>query len=339
MPGFSSDLKEIIEATAIHSVDRFRVAGSVFDVPPDVGNGDALTSLLGNALYRRMYCRPAPQAVARVIDRRAARVFVDELSGANCGTGTWEPGWRIETIEPDGTLVVANQRYDLTLWAQPQQFCSPTEAVRVGSIGRLHVGKELREMLPGYYTALGDADQPVTDKGTPLEIIRLYWHLTAEIAATWMRGLTHRLNAADVAFRAKVLSVPAAYFRADAGVLYLARCDFDRTKPLLPELHRTVSPHLRPTTPMFAKRLARGLAVAEDPGDLRSFGQHRCELVADGLVRAFERGRTSAAARTDAVAERFAEEGLDVTRPWLNPGSGQRYVWPSSRAPGRSGPR
>jgi hypothetical protein len=339
MPGVSSDLKEIVDATAIQSVDRFLVAGLVFDVPPDVGNDGALTSLLANALYRHMYCRPAPQPVTRTIDRRAARVFVDELSSANCGTGTWEPGWRIEAIEPDGTLVVANQRDDLTLWAQPQQFCSANASVRAGDIGRLHVGKEWREMLPGYYTALGDADQPVTDNGTPAEVVRLYWHLTATIAPRWIRELTHRLNAADVAFRAKVLSVPATYFRADAGVLYLARRDFDRTKPLLSELHRTVSRDLRPTTPMFTKRLARGLAVAEDPGDGRSFGQHRCGLVADGLVRAFERGRTSAAARMDEVAKRFAEEGVDVTRPWLNPGSGQRYVWPSSRASARSGSR
>jgi hypothetical protein len=211
--------------------------------------------------------------------------------------------------------------------------------VSAGSTGRLHLGKELREMLPGYYTALGDADQPIADNGTPADIVRLYWHLKAESAVTWMRELTHRLNAAEIAFRAKVLSVPAAYFRADAGVLYLARSDFERTKALLPELHRTVSQDLRPMTPMFTKRLARGLAAADDPGDGRSFGQHRCELVADGLVRAFEAGRTSAGARTDAVAERFAEEGLDVARPWLNPGSGQQYVWPSSRSSARSGAR
>jgi HopA1 effector protein family len=339
MPAVSSDLKEIIDATAIDSVDRFLVAGSVFDVPPDVENEGALISLLANALYRQMYCRPAPQPVPRVIDRRAARVFVDELSSANCGTGTWDPGWRIEAIEPDGTIVVAQHRDDLALWARPEYFRPTTSSVGVGSIGRLHIGKELREMLPGYYTALGDSDQHVADSGTPIDIVRLYWHLTAEIAASWMRELTHRLNAAKIAFRAKVLSIPAAYFRADAAVLYIARCDYGRTELLLPDLHRMVARHLRPATPMFTKRLARGLAVAEDPGDGRSFGQHRCELVAGGLVRAFEHGRTSATARTDAVAERFAEEGLDVSRPWLSPGSGQRYGWPSSRASTRSGPR
>jgi class II lanthipeptide synthase len=339
MTRVSPDLKEMIEATAIDSVDRFLVAGSVIEVPPNVGKDGALNSLLASALYRHMYCRPSPQPMARVIDRRAARVFVEELSSANCGTGSWEPGWRIETIEPDGTLVVANQRDDLTLWAHPEQFSSANAPLGVGSIGRLHVGKELREMLPGYYTALGNADQSVADDGTSVETLRLYWHLTAEIAATWMRELTHRLNAANVAFRAKVLSVPVAYFRADAGVLYLARSDFGRTERLLPELHRTVARHLRPATPMFTKRLARGLAVAEDPGDGRSFGQHRCELVAEGLVRAFERGRTSAAARTDAVAQRFAEEGLDVTKPWLNSGSGQLYGWPSRRASANSGSR
>jgi len=339
MPSVSSDVSEIINATTIRSVDRFVVADSVCDVPSDVDGDVGLTSLLANALYRLMYCRPTTNSVARAIDTRAARVFVDELSSANCGTGTWEPGWRIETVEPDGTLVVANQRDDLTVWAQPWQFASANAARHAGILGRLHVGKELREMLPGYYTALGDADQPVTDGGTAVELVRIYWHLTADGAATWIRELTQRLNAAEIAFRAKVLSVPAAYFRADAGVLYLARPDFDRTKPLLPELHRSVSQHLRPATPMFTKRLARGLAVAEDPSGGRSFGQHRCEVIAEGLVRAFERGRASAAAQADEVANRFTEEGLDVTRPWLGPGSEERYVWPSSGATAQKGSR
>jgi hypothetical protein len=339
MTRVSTDLKELIEATAIDAVDRFRVASSVIEVPADVRGDGALSSLLANVLYRHMYCRPSAQLVAPVVDRRAARVFVDELSSANCGTGTWEPGWRIESIEPDGMLVVANQRDDLTVWARPEQFSARTAPASVGSSGRLHIGKELRELLPGYYTALGNADQPLADDGGRVEILRLYWHLTAEIAATWMRELTHGLNAADVAFRAKVLSVPAAYFRADAGVLYLSTSDFGRTQHLLLELHRTVAQHLRPATPMLTKRLARGLAAAEDPADGRSFGQHRCQLVAEGLLRAFERGRTSAAARTEVVARRFAEEGLDVTRPWLNPGSRQRYGWPSRRAPAKSGLR
>jgi hypothetical protein len=110
-------------------------------------------------------------------------------------------------------------------------------------------------------------------------------------------------------------------------------------RSLLPGLHSAVAAGLRPTTPMFTKRVARGLAVAEDPGDGRSFGQHRCQLVAEGLVHAHEAGKTALADLTDAIAARFADEGLLVTRPWLNAGSRRLSAWPTgrSRAPRSSG--
>jgi hypothetical protein len=187
-------------------------------------------------------------------------------------------------------------------------------------------------MLPGYYTILGDADQPTDDTGYSVDIVRFYWHLTAEISPVWIRELTRRFNGAGVPFHAKVQSDPSAYFRADAGVLYVARAHLAGAMALLPGLHLAVGMHLRQSTPMFTKRLERGFAAAEDPGDGRSFGQHRCQLVAEGLMRAFENRETAFHDLTSAVAARFAEEGLVITRPWLNAGSRQRYVWPTRRS-------
>ena len=120
--------------------------------------------------------------------------------------------------------------------------------------------------------------------------MRFYWHLTADGAVSWIRELSERFNTAGVAFHAKALSDPATYMRADAGVLYVDRRNIARAMDLLPDLHAAVGPQLRRTAPMFSKRLAPGLAVAEDPGDGRSFGQHRCQLVSEGLVRAFDAG-------------------------------------------------
>ena len=100
---------------------------------------------------------------------------------------------------------------------------------------------------------------------------------------------------------------------------------------LLPGLYDTVMSGLRRTTPMFTRRLAGGLAVAEDPGDGRSFGQHRCQLVAEGIVRAFAATKVGADEMTTAIAARFAEEGLTVARPWLSAGSRTAYAWPVRR--------
>jgi hypothetical protein len=326
MPTVSRDIAEIVDATSIESGSRLVVAGSPHELPAN-GDPDELRSVLASVLYQRLYSRPTPHQPAAARDLRAARVFVDRLSAANCGTGCWEPGWTVEAINADGTLAVGNRSHELTFWAQPEEFRPQDGVTGPGAEGRLRVGKELRELLPGYYTALGDADPPGADQGSA-DVVRVYWHLTAEAAPVWIRELTQRFNDAGISFRAKVLNSPAAYFRADAGVLYLPGPHFPSARRLLPDLHHAVAQHLRPTTPMFTKRLAGGLAVAEDPGDGRSFGQDRCALVADGLLDAARRGSNNAPARVAMIAERFAEAGLDVARPWLGAGSRQRYTWP-----------
>jgi type III HopA1-like effector protein len=323
----ASELREIVDAVQIRSARSFSVVGEIIEIASKENDGDAVGSLLATVLYQRMYCRPESGRAVQSANTRAMRVFVDDLSEANHGRGAWEPGWVVKAIEQGGTLVVHRAQDDLTLWASAEQYRSGDRNIAVGSIGRLRIGKELREMLPGYYVILGDADQG-DDIGSSAAVARFYWHLTASAAPAWIDELTRRFNAADIAFHAKVLSDPAAYLRADAGVLYVARQDLARAMDLLPALHRSVSSLLRHTTPMFTKRLARGLAAADDPGDGGSFGQHRCRLIAEGLMRAFAEGSTASGDVAAAIAARFEEGGLNIDRPWLNPGSRSIYAWP-----------
>jgi lantibiotic modifying enzyme len=85
--------------------------------------------------------------------------------------------------------------------------------------------------------------------------------------------------------------------------------------------------------PAFTRLLAPGLGLAEDPGDGDSFGMHRCRLLADALVTAHEQGAHSVEARVDAVLDRFAREGINPDRPYLNPGSDDRYTFDAPAAP------
>lgn len=329
----TADVLEVVNAVDIYTGCRFSVLGEIYEVTSTHSDIDDMRSLLANMLYQRLYCRPSRAPSKAAHDTRATRVFVESLSRANCGAGTWDPGWTVTAVEDDGTLLVRKHPDDLTLWASPRKFRPADGTVNVGAIGRLSLGKELREMLPGFYTILGDGDQPDGYGEVPVRVIRFYWHLVSSAAPLWIRELTQRFNAASIAFRAKVQSRPTAYFRADAGVLYVALTDLSAATTLVDGLYEAVSSHLRPATPMFTKRLAPGLAVAEDPGGGRSFGQHRCELVADGLVRAFQGKRTSLDDVVDSIASRFAEDGLVLTRPWSSAGSKVRYAWPRGSAP------
>lgn len=320
-----AELRRIADAVAIGAGARMVVAGEAIDLarPP----GDARASLSG-LLYRRLYCRPHAGVRARAPDSRAVRIFIERLSEANGGRGCWEPGWSVQTIEPDGALVVRRAGEELAIWASPESFRPAVENVAVGTVGRLRIGNELREMLPGFYMALGDAD--AAGEGADGPLARFYWHFTADAAPDWIAALTRRLNDRAVPFRAKVLSDPGSYVRADAGVLYIGRAHLPDALAALPEIHRSVARGLRAATPMFTKKLARGLGYADDPGGGQSFGQHRCDLVAEALLGLDADRGTDRRRVATAIAARFADAGLDARSPWLNAGSEDGAKWPAT---------
>ena len=326
-----ADLRDILNAVSIDSPVAFSIDGERFELADAATPRDQLAASLANALYFRKYSRGSASQKPLTANTRAARVFVEMLSHANCGTGTWEPGWVVHAEEPDGTLVVRRTRDEILVWATPDRFRSTTGSRTPGTAGRVRVAKELREMMPGFYAVFGDADRNLDVANHDVEVVRFYWHLTSPGALPWIRELTARFNQAQVPFHAKVLSDPATYLRADAGVLYVERADVASALALLPPLHREVVNHLRPTTPMFTKRLAHGLALAEDPGNGSSFGQHRCQLIAEGLVGAFARAEVTLEGRLRSVADRFADAGVPLAKPWLNRGSTDSYRWATLR--------
>jgi hypothetical protein len=340
MTPIHDDLRVILDAVHILSPARYVLLGEVRDVPPapppDVPGGvdgpgaTPLVASLESDLYARLYTRPVDPPAAPAADEPARRDLVAALSAANTGRGTWEPGWTVAGVDQDGRVAVA--KGGLTFWAEPAEVRAPGGAPRPGVSCRVRVGKERRNQVPGFYIALGDADgdgDEADDRPGPL--VRVYWHLTAGAAAPFIAAVTSVLNAGGVPFQVKVPSDPGGYRRADAGVLYLRRRDCERVGGALARVHGSVAWGLRPGVPMFTKRLADGLALAEDPGDDLSFGEHRCRLVACALWRSFVDGEAGRSARAGKLAAVFRESGLDPARPYLGPGSRDDYAtlaWP-----------
>ncbi|MGZ6604202.1 MAG: T3SS effector HopA1 family protein [Solirubrobacteraceae bacterium] len=335
MTDYASLLSEVFAATEVVSATSYTWFGVRAPALDDqtvamMGPESARAYLVYNLqtqLYADFYCagRARPRLDNPLIEPLpGASPFVHVLSEANAGHGAREPGWTVVGREA-GALVVT--RGGLSLWVAPAD-------VTVGNGDRLGPGasvsvlmpKELLRLSPGFYMALGDAEFPI-DGSSP--IVRFYWNLRSRGAPALLDVLTRALNAERLGFRLKVVSDPGRYSRCDAGVLYTRRDDYERVGHAVLRAYRTVVSELKPDTPALTRKLAPGLALAEDPGgDAVSFGMSRCALVADAIVGAAEHGVRDPAQRLEFVRARFAQDGLALEAPYLNGGSADDYSFP-----------
>jgi hypothetical protein len=325
MTALHPDFLTVLEAVRVLSPTSYSFRGEPREHTPAPGADPppaepAFLPLLEGELYAGLYTRPSPTGAPA--DFLAQRDHIAALSAANSGEGSWEPGWQVTGLDPDGRFVV--RKDEITFWV-------PADGLRVrngkpapGDYCRVRVAKELRSLMPGFYCAIGNGDQH-DGRDAPAPLVRFYWHLTARAAVPYMAAVTAVLNRRNVPFRTKVISDPNMYGRADAGVLYLERRYAPRLGTALADVHREVAADLRPEVPLFTRALAPGLGVAEDPGTGLSFGQHRCHLAARAVWAAFARGDTDPDRQAATCAEILREAGLDPTRPYLDPGSRDDY--------------
>lgn len=277
---------------------------------------EMLRPAMEQEMYSRLYTR-ADRRTATMTDYTAQREQMAALSAANNGRGTWEPGWRIEEIDDEGRIGV--RREEVTFWTTPQGVRTRNRRLRPGDFCRVWVGKEMRNLVPGFYFAYGNGD--VGERDVQDRLVRFYWHLTPGAAVPYIATATSTLNALGIPFRTKVLSDPGAYVRADAGVLYVERRYYAQVAGAVVSIHRALAAQLRPEPPMFTKCLAPGLGLAEDPHNGLSFGQSRCHLVVQGLWDSHEQG----GGREEAVGAAFRSRGFDPARPYLERGSADIY--------------
>jgi hypothetical protein len=261
---------------------------------------------------------PRPQRRGAVTPADDGGDFVRALAQANCGRGAWQGGWRVAAVEhEDGTIAVV--RPDGLRLLAPAEDCRVEGAIRAGAQADVRGPKELTGFSPGVYVALGDTPGPAGD------LARLYWSIAAAGAVTFVARATYALNRANLPFRLELPDNPARYGRRPAATVLLARADVAAAVTLLRPLLRVLAAHLADRAPAFSKPLARGLALAEEPGDGTGFGEHRCRLLAGAIVTASEQGRHRAEQRHAVVRERFRAAGLTLDAPYVEPGSDDAY--------------
>ena len=281
-----------------------------------LGEGPAIPAseaaiALRSHLYARYFCDWRPDGPPSAVvsgDEALVRQFVD----ATCGASTWESGWRVASREGNWAFVGDGR---VLLFADATEQIRPPGA-EAGTAVDVRMPCARENLSPGFFYVISP-DGPIRRDGP---FLRLYMNVTSAIAPAVLRALVLELPESRVRFEAKFANDPARYARTEPGVVYVEPEGYRKALALLLRLRERQSDGWRTGTPLFAKAVAPGLAAAESPergadGVEESFGQHRCRLLADGVLAGLAQGERSPEAWDARVAEAFAKAGIDVAAP------------------------
>ena len=278
-------------------------------------SGRAAVVWLRTFLYDRFYCPGQPKPLASM---RTPTWTSPSLGGAFAWLASdrtvWEDYWQPIIVGDQKMLV---KRDGLAAWCpRTRTRPSPHGVAVLMPIGR-------PALTPGfYYYSL--QTRPQDDPG-----VRLYWSLTAGGAVEFVTRALAMLDGAEI--NMKVLLDSAAYWRADACVMYMSSATFRTARPRLYDLHAAESQALKDTIPAMTRRLGIGFALAKSPADGSSFGQQVCAVLAGALADIVHQSARNVDQRHAVLCTAMRGAGLTIHS--AGTGDSSRYT-PSAREPG-----
>lgn len=238
------------------------------------------------------------------------------LRAAHWGAERYEGGWKAESVSTRGRVVA--RRGDLTrvltrgeyvAAAGPLRHAAPGDALIVAACW------DWTDDATGYwYTRRGEWPPPGART-----LRRVYWNCAPADAPHVVSRITGLLG--PLVEHPYTLKTPASAEhngRADAIVLYLGPNSCDRLEPAISSTAHELADRLRDVVPRFTRRIAPGVAISESAPDGESFGQARCELLAETYLAAGPAQRRSAARLLQAFRVALEERGLDPANPHLH---------------------
>lgn len=318
-------LRQLLSALTIESPSAFQFAGRHFPVPPDLAAAGGLppeqapiVGAISGVFYRFAYSRPLVSPLPAE-DPPTHSPFDLELLGrlapAGGAGGRWEDGWVTTEVHSGGQVTARRGALERDFW--PGQYISldgPLARPRAGAWLRVFYARDSTTLQPGFYYRFSEAPEEESSGG----VIRAYWNIHREGAATLMSRLPARLDAFHLPYRIKCMALAGELARTDAAVLYFSKRHAPLFFELMLDLHGELAAALEEAVPLFTLRLARGLGLAEDPATGESFGQHRCRLAAEAAWASFLAGSGDSEAAVAEARRRFAAAGVDPDQPHRN---------------------
>ena len=146
------------------------------------------------------------------------------------------------------------------------------------------------------------------------DLVRLYLSCAPHTSLHAIGLVNDRAKQWDVPWRLTSTAMNTPVPAADATVLYLPVDSLGTLRAELEQLVVDLQPFLAGVVPALTLKIGRGASLAQNPADGRSFGEHRCSLVANSVLGSqacHHREQVARAMRT------FADAGIDPERPYL----------------------
>jgi hypothetical protein len=262
---------------------------------------------LADRIYANWYAAPvAPLAAPADLPDDLAAMF----RAAHAGSDRWDGGWLVELAASGGGVAVARGTERRVL--DRCDYLDPARPGIVAGPGATVLAPARRDFLDAaagwWYTHHEDWTLDAPDA----RLVRAYWNVGPGAAALLVRHVSSHLLESGVPWMLKCAVHRESYTRADVAILFLPSDELELLQSVVDDVREAIAPVLRVGTPPLTLRAGRGVSVADDPGTGESFGEHRCRLIAEGILAAPSPERQRA-----AIAERFLEEGVPPDRPYV----------------------
>jgi hypothetical protein len=156
------------------------------------------------------------------------------------------------------------------------------------------------------------------------DLVRLHLTCAPHTSLHAIGMVTDRAKQWDFPWRLTSTAATAALPAPDATVLYLPVENLAALRPALEELVHDLQPFLASAVPALTLRIGRGASLAQNPADGRSFGEHRCGLVARSVIESQQLHHKEQVVRTMRT---FAAAGIDPKRPYLEAAGSWDQPW------------
>jgi hypothetical protein len=272
---------------------------------PDAVADAVAADTLADWLYRNWYLASDQPLAARgaIPPMRGLEAALCEIVDS---LSPWSDGWIVLATDADGACLAG--KGEARRWAAAGRYAGCDRAGLPPMPGdRIALPEHLawHDVESGQWAA----QSSVPPEGP---LVRVYVNVGPDAIGDAVHRIVEWLVDEDIAFRMKCPVGTDGFARADALVLYLERALWPSCERGVLAWAEELAPLLRSGRPALTQALAPGVGYAEDPGDGRSFGQHRCALLAEAVVNLPEQRGEIAAHLEQAIAA----AGILADEPW-----------------------